>query len=383
VRTRAIICVLATVLAGCSLAACGSSGTETPAPPDDLTVYSALPLHGPGSERARDILDGEQLAMGEIADARRTYPVTLRALDDSGPAGELKPGVTLEVAKVAAQDPHAIAYLGGQDAAATALALPPLNEQGILQVSPGATYDGFTGGAGSGAGEPEKYRPSGDATFSRMAPRDATQARAIAALMAAHGCRRVAILRAPSAFDLSLAELIAQAVGDRGMRVVYADQVRPDPESHERAAADVAQRAPECATFAATVHDAPAGMLRALHDRMPGLWMVAPMALAADGLARALGPAGEAIVFVGPPRPDATFTARFTRQFGRPPGPWAPYGYAAMRRVLRAIAAAGQAGNERRAVVDAYLALPDPPDRMGLWQASPRGLAYDRALGPA
>jgi hypothetical protein len=54
-----------------------------------------------------------------------------------------------------------------------------------------------------------------------------------------------------------------------------------------------------------------------------------------------------------------------------------------MRRVLRAIAAAGQAGNERRAVVDAYLALPDPPDRMGLWQASPRGLAYDRALGPA
>lgn len=381
--SRARTCVLAAIVAACMVAACGSSGTEVPEPPDDLTVYSALPLSGPGSERARDILDGEQLAMGEVAGDRRTYPVGLRALDDSGPAGELTPGVTLEVAKVAAADPHAIAYLGGQDAAATALALPPLNEQGILQVSTGATYDGFTGGVGSGAGEPDKYRPSGRATFSRMAPRDATQAGAIAALMDEHGCRRVAILRAPSAFDASLAELIGKAVTEHGMRVVYADQVRPDPEAHERAAADVAQTGPDCATFAGTAHDAPAGMLRALHAQMPGLWMVAPMALAADGVARALGPAADAVVIVGPPQPDAAFTARFTRQFGRPPGPWAPYGYAAMRRVLRAIEDAGVAGNERRAVVDAYLALPDPPERMALWRASPKGLVYDGPLGAA
>lgn len=374
------MCLLAAGLAACSLAACGGSGTDPTQPPGSLTIYSALPLDGPGSERARDILEGEKLAMEQAAGSLYTYPVRLRTLDDSGPAGEPKPGVTLEVAEVAADDPHAIAYLGGPDAASTALALPPLNEQGILQVSPGATYDGFTGGAGSGAGEPDKYRPSGRATFSRLAPRDATQAEAIATLMAERGCRRIAILRAPSAFDASLAELLVEAVGDRGMRVVYADQVRPDAESHERAAADVAQSQPDCATFAATVHDAPVGMLRALHARMPGLWMVAPMALATDGVAQALGPAAADVAIVGPPQPDAAFSADFRRRFGRPPGPWAPYGHAAMRRVLQAIDTAGVAGNERRAVVDAYRALPDPSERMGLWRASPRGLLYDRAI---
>ncbi|UGS37481.1 ABC transporter substrate-binding protein [Capillimicrobium parvum] len=379
-RSRAIICVLTAGVLACVLLACGSSGPQTTTPPDDLTIYSALPLRGAAAERARDVLDGEQMAIGEIAGTPRTYPVSLRTLDDAGPAGEFKPDATLEAAKVAAADPHAIAYVGGQDAAATALSLPPLNEQGILQVSPGATYDGFTGGDGSGAGEPAKYRPSGEATFSRMAPRDATQSRAIAELMHEHGCRRIALLRAPSAFDASLAELVGKAADRLGMRVVYDDQVRTEPDARERAAQDVAQRGPDCATFAATVHDAPAGLFRALHHEMPGLWMVAPAALSDDGVARSLGPAASSVVIVGPPQPDAAFTARFARQFGRPPGPWAPYGRDAMRRVLEAIERAGQDGNDRRAVVDAYLALPDPPERLALWRASPTGLAYDREL---
>jgi hypothetical protein len=54
-----------------------------------------------------------------------------------------------------------------------------------------------------------------------------------------------------------------------------------------------------------------------------------------------------------------------------------------MRRVLRAIEDAGVDGNERWAVVDAYLALPDPPERMALWRASPKGLVHDRDLGTA
>jgi len=51
-----------------------------------------------------------------------------------------------------------------------------------------------------------------------------------------------------------------------------------------------------------------------------------------------------------------------------------------MRRVLQAIERAGQQGNDRRAVVEAYLSLPDPPERMALWRASPEGLVYDREL---
>jgi branched-chain amino acid transport system substrate-binding protein len=362
------------------VAGCGSAEPVTPPRFDDLTVYSALPLRGPGAERSRDVLDGEQLALGTTGGAVGPFALRLRSLDDTAPDGRWKPDATLDAAELAAKDPKTIAYLGDFDAAATALSLPTMNAAGVLQVSPGATYDGFTGGDGSGAGEPDKYEPSGRATFSRIAAPDAVQARVIATLLADEGCHRLAVLRAPSAFDASLAELIAVAAEHRGLRVVVADQVRPDPDAHRAAAEEVVQAGAQCATFAATVADAPAGLFQALHAADPGLRIVAPVALADDELARSLGRAAAVTTIVGPPQPEIRFTARFTRQFGRPPGPWAPYGYAAMKRLVAAIENAGEDGNDRAAVVERYLALDDPPDRLALWEPTSDGLRYQREV---
>jgi hypothetical protein len=106
------------------------------------------------------------------------------------------------------------------------------------------------------------------------------------------------------------------------------------------------------------------------------------MALADSGFARALGPAAVMTSIVGPPRPGARFAARFRRAFGHSPGPWAPYGEAAMRRVLRAVSLAGERGNRREAVVAAYLSMPGPGDRLALWQPAATGLRWVRALPP-
>ena len=60
---------------------------------------------------------------------------------------------------------------------------------------------------------------------------------------------------------------------------------------------------------------------------------------------------GEAL----PPNPDSpAFSARFRAEFGRDPAPSAEVGYTAMQRVLKAIADAGAAGNDRNRVIDAY-----------------------------
>jgi branched-chain amino acid transport system substrate-binding protein len=373
-RRLALTCVLVAI----AMAGCGSSGPQTTPRSDSLTVYSALPLRGPGSARSRDVLDGEQLAFGATGGVVGGYTLRLRSLDDTAPDGRWRPDATLDAAEMAASDPHTIAYLGDFDAAATALSLPALNGVGVLQVSPGSGYDGFTGGDGSGPGEPEKYEPSGRATFSRIAPPDAVQARAIVALLKGEGCRRLAVLRAPSAFDASLAELIVVGAKHRGLLVVYADQVRPDRDAHRSAAKDVADSGAQCATFAGTVKDAPADLLDALHEADPGLRIVAPMALADGDVARKLGEAASVTTILGPPPPSAAFSALFSRQFGRRPGPWAPYGYAAMERVVQAIGRAGERGNDRHDVVDSYLALPDPPERLALWQPTISGLRWER-----
>jgi hypothetical protein len=51
----------------------------------------------------------------------------------------------------------------------------------------------------------------------------------------------------------------------------------------------------------------------------------------------------------------ADFARRFRDAFGRDPKPSAQQGYRAMQGALKAIAAAGTAGNDRTRVVDAYL----------------------------
>jgi hypothetical protein len=86
-----------------------------------------------------------------------------------------------------------------------------------------------------------------------------------------------------------------------------------------------------------------------------GILQVAPsgdFALGSDPNAQPLGrPTLGRLVGSTPP----DFDARFREAFGRDPGAGAEDGYRAMAGVLRAIDSAGSAGNDRQAVLDAYL----------------------------
>jgi branched-chain amino acid transport system substrate-binding protein len=355
---------------------------------DDLVVYSALPQHGPQAPRARDVLDGERLAL-LLADGKAgDFQVELRPLDDSDPKADpeeqgWKPETTLQAAKTAVEDPDTIAYIGDFDNGATALALPTTNQQDVLQVSPASTYAGFTGGPGSAPGEPDKYQPSGAETFGPIAAADPVQARAVTDVLVDGGCTRLAILRVPDGFDDSLARLIEKDALARGMRLVIDEQVRDeDEDAHARTADEVVKAGAGCATFVGGPGDAPASLVAALHNADPDLRVVLPMALADDRVAAALGPAAAVTTIVGPPPPEPAFATAFKQRFGREPGPWAAYGYDAMQRVLHAIDNAGRRGNDRRAVVDAYLRLGPPEQRLALWDAGPTGLTL-RAQLPA
>jgi hypothetical protein len=66
-------------------------------------------------------------------------------------------------------------------------------------------------------------------------------------------------------------------------------------------------------------------------------------------------PSGKRTVSTAPPGPPpADFDTRFEKAFGHTPAPSAAAGYGAMAGVLKAIAAAGAAGNDRTHVIDAY-----------------------------
>lgn len=377
-RLRPLTCALAA--AACAVAGCGGGDDDEQATAprgDRLTIYTALPLQGPSSERARDVLDGERLALQQAGGRAGELELVLEPLSDAAPEEGWEPGLTVDAARAAADDPAAIAFLGDLDAGATALSLPTTNEAGILQVSPGTTYDGFTGGPGSIPGEPDKYRPSGLASFGRIAPADSVQAIAIVDLLQARGCRRLAVLSAPNAFDASFAELIADEAERAGVRVVLSDQVRPDPESHADAAADVVEAGAACATLAAGPGDLPGPLLQALHAAAPELRLYAGLGLADDAVARSLGEAAAVTEIVGPPPPAEQLATAFEREHDRAPGPWAAYGHEAMRRVLAVLE---ESGRDRAAVTRAYLDRFTPTSGLAVWRGTPEGLRLARRL---
>jgi hypothetical protein len=143
---------------------------------------------------------------------------------------------------------------------------------------------------------------------------------------------------------------LADAGGKAGSLFVNFNSLDLGPEDRDEA--ETIRRAVTDAQIIAAVVDATPVTVPLLNAA--GILQVAPggdIGLATEPDAM---PLGHQTTF----RPDgavpADFEARFRRAYGRAPRAGAADGYRAMDSVLRAITAAGTAGNDRQAVIDAY-----------------------------
>ena len=72
--------------------------------------------------------------------------------------------------------------------------------------------------------------------------------------------------------------------------------------------------------------------------------------------------------------PSAQRCSRSTRQkYGIDPEPYAIYGYEAMKVALLAIQNAGDKGNDRQAVIDAFFKIKDRDSVLGKYSIDPNG----------
>jgi ABC-type branched-subunit amino acid transport system substrate-binding protein len=92
-------------------------------------VYASLPLSGPAGDAGRELLRGAELAL-ERAGAES---VELLALDTGGPERVAR---AEDVARQAAEDPSAVAYLGDFHSDQVAASSRILGAAGLLQVAP-------------------------------------------------------------------------------------------------------------------------------------------------------------------------------------------------------------------------------------------------------
>ena len=145
---------------------------------DRPTVYASLPPPRRSAPAARARGGGSAARARRRGGRAGELRIRLRTLD-SRRAGRRRwiPELVSANAERAAEDPRAIAYLGELDYGASAVSVPITNEAGLLQVSPARRADEpHQRPPGRPRAGPERYYPTGERNFVRLAPSDLLQA---------------------------------------------------------------------------------------------------------------------------------------------------------------------------------------------------------------
>jgi branched-chain amino acid transport system substrate-binding protein len=386
-RSLAASGCLVTALA-LGVAACGggnddkSSGGGGGEGRTSLTIYSSLPLQGDSRPQSTDVVNGEKLALEEAGGKVGKFTIKYVSLDDAtAAAGKWDPGQTSADARKAAQDASTIAYLGEFNSGASAISIPILNEANVLQVSPSNTYVGLTRAEGADKGEPDKYYPAGKRTFGRVVPADHIQAAAQVTYQKDQGCKKTYILNDKEVYGKGIAVQVANIGKAQGLAIAGNDGIDTKAANFRSLATKIKSSGADCMFFGGITQNKGVQVFKDVGAANPTMKLFGPDGVAESAFSTKLGSAVEKNTYITNPTLDPKlyppaaqdFFAKFKQKFGNDPQPYAIYGYEAMKVALLAIQNAGDKGNDKQAVIDAFFKIKDRDSVLGKYSIDENG----------
>jgi branched-chain amino acid transport system substrate-binding protein len=383
-------CLLAALSFG--IAACGSdnnSGSSNSSTSGggntgstSLTIYSSLPLQGDSRPQSVAVVNGEKLALEKAGGKAGKYTIKYTSLDDSTAAtGKWDPGATSGDARKAAQDKSTIAYLGEFNSGASAISIPILNEAGILQISPSNTAIGLTRAQGADKGEPDKYYPSGKRTYGRVVPADHIQAAAQVTYQKDNGCTKTYILNDKEVYGKGLADNVVAVAKTQGLQILGNDGIDPKAANYRALASSIKSKGPDCIFFGGITQNNAVQLWTDLHAAMPTVKLFGPDGVADSVFPKKISSSAAKQTWITVPTLDPKlypqsgqdFFKEYKAKYGSDPDPYAIYGYEAMSVALQAIQNAGDKGNDRQAVIDAFFKIKDRNSVLGTYSIDENG----------
>ena len=355
----------------------GSGGGRT-----SLTIYSSLPLQGDSRPQSTDVVNGEKLALEEAGGKVGKFTIKYVSLDDStAAAGKWDPGQTSSDARKAAQDPSTIIYLGEFNSGASAISIPILNEANVLQISPSNTYVGLTRSEGADKGEPDKYYPSGKRTFGRVVPADHIQAAAQVTYQKDTGCKKTYILNDKEVYGKGIAVQVENIAKAQGLAIAGNDGIDTKAANFRSLAQKIKSSGADCMFFGGITQNKGVQVFKDVAAANPTMKLFGPDGVAESAFSTKLGSAVEKNTYITNPTLDPKlyppaaqdFFAKFKQKFGNDPQPYAIYGYEAMKVALLAIQNAGDKGNDKQAVIDAFFKIKDRDSVLGKYSIDENG----------
>ncbi len=380
-------CLVAALALG--VAACGGSDDDKSSSSGGgsegrtaLTIYSSLPLQGDSRPQSTDVVNGEKLALEEAGGKVGKFTIKYVSLDDAtAAAGKWDPGQTSADARKAAQDPSTIVYLGEFNSGASAISIPILNEANTLQISPSNTYVGLTRSEGADKGEPDKYYPAGKRTFGRVVPADHIQAAAQVTYQKDQGCKKTYILNDKEVYGKGIAVQVENIGKAQGLAIAGNDGIDTKAANFRSLATKIKGSGADCMFFGGITQNKGVQVFKDVAAANPTMKLFGPDGVAESAFSTKLGSAVEKNTYITNPTLDPKlyppaaqdFFAKFKEKFGNEPQPYAIYGYEAMKVALLAIQNAGDKGNDKQAVIDAFFKIKDRDSVLGKYSIDENG----------
>lgn len=344
------------------LASCGAqqdSGQKIAG--ESLTVFSSMPLDGPMSAEAEQIVRGQKLALAQAKGKAGKFTINYISLNDADREG-WDSRLAAEDARKAAREGKAISYIGELNSSGSAIALPILNEGDILQVSPTSTAVGLTKVfPGAKAGEPDRYYPSGRRNFVRLIATDTQVANAAARWAKRLKAKNVLAMHDGTAYGKGLANQFGTMSRRLGLRVAAVRKADLGPGAF-RQASTVGKSEADLVFFGGEQTGSVARYFKAIHAASSTKKLIASSSqdgkLGRDFYGK-LGEASSRTRMVAALLDSEQLGSRGRRflrdyraKFKQQPGRYAVYGYASMQFTIGVLKRAGESANDRIRVIE-------------------------------
>lgn len=356
---RVVLAVTALLLL---VTGCGTNAAVSLPPAGDhtLRIVSSLPSKGIAAEQTRLMREAVDLAIQDNRATLPTWKIEHIALEGGdSETGDWSAAKEAENARAALADPSVIAYLGPYNSGAAMVSMPILNQGGLLQLLPSATWPGLSE-QGYAAGEPGRYMPTGRVTTLRLMPPDDVEARLAAQLAVEAGAKNALTLNDGSDYSRGMVAAFTEEASALGLEKVQLAAVTSldTPATTDLADADVIFAAPS------SIQEAEK-MAQALAGKPPKLGVyVTDVAMSSDlqGRGRQLAEQeGWRFLFNDDPAITQNaaykqFATEFRRTYGQEPTRFAANSYDLVSIVLPA---AQKAGRDRQALIASALQTKD------------------------
>lgn len=346
-------------------AASVSSLASAADPKEKVKIISSLPRTGSAKGQTDQIVNAIQMA---IADFAKVVPFEVQYLDwDDATArtGTWDADKETDNARNAIKDKDVMAVIGPYNSGAARVSTPILNEAGLVQISPSASYPGLTkAGPFSDPDEPQKYRPGKKITFCRVCPTDASQGPLSADFAAEElKVKSVYILDDKGLYGHGTAQGFKARCEELKIKVLKHESIGPTERDFTKLMKVIKEKSPDLVYFGGTTQSGAPQIAKGMKSEKVGCPLMVPEGCYEEAFINDAGADTfdtlKCFVTISGINPahlkgrGAEFVKRFKQKYDKTPAPYAVYGYEAAAVILEALRVVGKKDREaiRKTVV--------------------------------